>query len=130
MIRRPPRSTRTDTLFPYTTLFRSACRHHGGDRMLVEKLRMSVAAEQHREVVAPGDHALELHSIDQEQGHRRLRLAERLEKNVLKVVELVGHRQVPSLAGGCAQQLRRDLATTRCDSIEASLEWDVGEPER
>src|SRR3546814_16830101 len=26
MIRRPPRSTRTDTLFPYTTLFRSgAC---------------------------------------------------------------------------------------------------------
>src|SRR3546814_7164324 len=28
MIRRPPRSTRTDTLFPYTTLFRSAV---GGD---------------------------------------------------------------------------------------------------
>src|SRR3546814_2613694 len=27
MIRRPPRSTRTDTLFPYTTLFRS---HLGG----------------------------------------------------------------------------------------------------
>src|SRR3546814_1301639 len=25
MIRRPPRSTRTDTLFPYTTLFRSEC---------------------------------------------------------------------------------------------------------
>src|SRR3546814_1206179 len=25
MIRRPPRSTRTDTLFPYTTLFRSIC---------------------------------------------------------------------------------------------------------
>src|SRR3546814_7674939 len=27
MIRRPPRSTRTDTLFPYTTLFRSFFRH-------------------------------------------------------------------------------------------------------
>src|SRR3546814_2576582 len=26
MIRRPPRSTRTDTLFPYTTLFRSRLR--------------------------------------------------------------------------------------------------------
>src|SRR3546814_11145048 len=25
MIRRPPRSTRTNTLFPYTTLFRSFC---------------------------------------------------------------------------------------------------------
>src|SRR3546814_5268148 len=27
MIRRPPRSTRTDTLFPYTTLFRSRVLH-------------------------------------------------------------------------------------------------------
>src|SRR3546814_8186026 len=32
MMRRPPRSTRTDTLFPYTTLFRSVCRHLGGQR--------------------------------------------------------------------------------------------------
>src|SRR3546814_2821677 len=47
MIRRPPRSTRTDTLFPYTTLFRSGrgagrlrtpgeshrhARHRAGDR--------------------------------------------------------------------------------------------------
>src|SRR3546814_20121123 len=29
MIRRPPRSTRTDTLFPYTTLFRSRCAETG-----------------------------------------------------------------------------------------------------
>src|SRR3546814_13733902 len=28
MIRRPPRSTRTDTLFPYTTLFRSHGKQH------------------------------------------------------------------------------------------------------
>src|SRR3546814_6134138 len=28
MIRRPPRSTRTDTLFPYTTLFRSTLNWH------------------------------------------------------------------------------------------------------
>src|SRR3546814_2619341 len=28
MIGRPPRSTRTDTLFPYTTLFRSGLSHH------------------------------------------------------------------------------------------------------
>src|SRR3546814_11013738 len=28
MIRRPTRSTRTDTLFPYTTLFRSIARKH------------------------------------------------------------------------------------------------------
>src|SRR3546814_19446466 len=36
MIRRPPRSTRTDTLFPYTTLFRSRApgahaERHGAD---------------------------------------------------------------------------------------------------
>src|SRR3546814_13051962 len=35
MIRRPPRSTRTDTLFPYTTLFRS----HGLVRVVVESQR-------------------------------------------------------------------------------------------
>src|SRR3546814_16259377 len=39
MIRRPPRSTRTDTLFPYTTLFRSLVEHaapgaeHRADRL-------------------------------------------------------------------------------------------------
>src|SRR3546814_2402372 len=31
MIRRPPRSTRTDTLFPYTTLFRSDIAARAGD---------------------------------------------------------------------------------------------------
>src|SRR3546814_16324249 len=31
MIRRPPRSTRTDTLFPYTTLFRSPVRSNRGN---------------------------------------------------------------------------------------------------
>src|SRR3546814_16787274 len=42
MIRRPPRSTRTDTLFPYTTLFRShscadirARYYCGGERVVV-----------------------------------------------------------------------------------------------
>src|SRR3546814_14147513 len=36
MIRRPPRSTRTDTLFPYTTLFRSA----GAQRLIVTLARL------------------------------------------------------------------------------------------
>src|SRR3546814_16136123 len=45
MIRRPPRSTRTDTLFPYTTLFRS---HRGAPvdeaarQPLVERVRKPV----------------------------------------------------------------------------------------
>src|SRR3546814_10357547 len=32
MLRRPPRSTRTDTLFPYTTLFRSRDLHQAARR--------------------------------------------------------------------------------------------------
>src|SRR3546814_2445849 len=62
MIRRPPRSTRTDTLFPYTTLFRSlahveigrrgAMRIVGADRMLVVPL--PEAAEIGRAIMADG----------------------------------------------------------------------------
>src|SRR3546814_16659156 len=42
MIRRPPRSTRTDTLFPYTTLFRSSL-----------KRKRRVEADAHRRVYRP-----------------------------------------------------------------------------
>src|SRR3546814_9791229 len=50
MIRRPPRSTRTDTLFPYTTLFRSLA----GDRLRARRpevdggLRPPAGADQGR----------------------------------------------------------------------------------
>src|SRR3546814_10210866 len=37
MIRRPPRSTRTDTLFPYTTLFRSQVPPHQVDADAVQE---------------------------------------------------------------------------------------------
>src|SRR3546814_12308045 len=50
MTRRPPRSTRTDTLFPYTTLFRSKLRELGIGRMIMisgdhQKVAESIAAE-------------------------------------------------------------------------------------
>src|SRR3546814_16287993 len=42
MIRRPPRSTRTDTLFPYTTLFRSNHRRAAyGQRASYEELSIA-----------------------------------------------------------------------------------------
>src|SRR3546814_1547359 len=47
MIRRPPRSTRTDTLFPYTTLFRSDPRML---QALYETLRRSGDRDQARSV--------------------------------------------------------------------------------
>src|SRR3546814_1791033 len=40
MIRRPPRSTRTDTLFPYTTLFRSARKGRGFGPPLIHETSM------------------------------------------------------------------------------------------
>src|SRR3546814_20847220 len=52
MIRRPPRSTRTDTLFPYTTLFRSA---HGA--VVVEAVaEMGIAADHMRRLQGGAGH--------------------------------------------------------------------------
>src|SRR3546814_6702387 len=60
MIRRPPRSTRTDTLFPYTTLFRSVGRHMSESvrRMnMIEaiNLAMDVAMERDPMVTVLGE---------------------------------------------------------------------------
>src|SRR3546814_9659963 len=44
MIARPPRSTRTDTLFPYTTLFRSALRRRRKRMSLFASLAALAAA--------------------------------------------------------------------------------------
>src|SRR3546814_10288768 len=41
MIRRPPRSTRTDTLFPYTTLFRSCCCRKSKDLGSIDEMQPS-----------------------------------------------------------------------------------------
>src|SRR3546814_2062578 len=46
MLRRPPRSTRTDTLFPYTTLFRSPAPRTTQDRHGLSVLRLVSALER------------------------------------------------------------------------------------
>src|SRR3546814_20578025 len=61
MIRRPPRATRTDTLFPYTTLFRSVVVVEDDDDLLGEVLDFLVARGIHARGVGSGallDHAL------------------------------------------------------------------------
>src|SRR3546814_18758943 len=45
MIRRPPSSTRTDTLFPYTTLFRSPTQVLADAQVLVQQIRIAVVGE-------------------------------------------------------------------------------------
>src|SRR3546814_5009276 len=55
MIRRPPRTTRTDTLFPYTTLFRSKLRillDLGDSYKRFNNLRQRVIAPSINEIMA------------------------------------------------------------------------------
>src|SRR3546814_6368280 len=53
MIRRPPRSTRTDTLFPYTTLFRSIAGPVGAARVLGEGHGAVVGGEFDGQIMLP-----------------------------------------------------------------------------
>src|SRR3546814_5779395 len=61
MIRRPPRSTRTDTLFPYTTLFRSSHRH-GRDAPALH--RMQVLAVRRMRLAGNPHHARDRRAVD------------------------------------------------------------------
>src|SRR3546814_7081609 len=54
MIRRPPRSTRTDTLFPYTTLFRSPSGTISGARSITGGA--GIVADSRREAFDNGGH--------------------------------------------------------------------------
>src|SRR3546814_13115883 len=87
MIRRPPRSTRTDTLFPYTTLFRSQDPHFLGE--LLEPLGKGV--------------------IDRIVGERAAAVRDSL------VETIDDHRIEPAVAGDRGQRIiaEGDIADTR-----------------
>src|SRR3546814_13736631 len=53
MIRRPPRSTRTDTLFPYTTLFRSCMAVLGPTQIPVDRPGLRIQHPGHAAVQLP-----------------------------------------------------------------------------
>src|SRR3546814_17828025 len=58
MLRRPPRSTRTDTLFPYTTLFKgyAVALHLSGDTSaLIAKTIAEMPEEQRPRILLVGD---------------------------------------------------------------------------
>src|SRR3546814_8509109 len=56
MIRRPPISTRTDTLFPYTTLFRSQRPRPAALRGAVRGTAAPAARDRERAEAGAGDH--------------------------------------------------------------------------
>src|SRR3546814_4412534 len=85
MIRRPPGSTRTDTLFPYTTLFRSCGSVHPvGDARAVGKFLAQPRDRQafglRPEPVAIGAHAQQRVGSLHQPGARRLACTQRREQ--------------------------------------------------
>src|SRR3546814_4622071 len=85
MIRRPPGSTRTDTLFPYTTLFRSrldelTARLHGAQHSVLARHRQRLAHRQTQlRAHAPTQKlARDGHRLDQLQSRAREALRRRL----------------------------------------------------
>src|SRR3546814_20166005 len=62
MIRRPPRSTRTDTLFPYTTLFRSKKSETGDFLFFLVKLGLFVFILRSF-IIRSEEHTSELQSL-------------------------------------------------------------------
>src|SRR3546814_4586600 len=70
MIRRPPRSTRTDTLFPYTTLFRSLV---ANSNLLRSHARLDTLAGGRRQIRRCLErHAARLGTFDDRMGKRML----------------------------------------------------------
>src|SRR3546814_1529141 len=139
MIRRPPRSTRTDTLFPYTTLFRSRTeedylRHslqeldqlapEGGEE---DRLAERRAFLMHREKLAEAITAA-LEDLSGERGGERL--LSNAQRHLQRVADKAGGRLDPIL-----DTLDRALAETadavaEIQTLSADLDLDVGELER
>src|SRR3546814_8596392 len=88
MIRRPPRSTRTDTLFPYTTLFRSE--FHRADQGVLVAGRLQAGevdnVDLHRAVV---EHDLAAGELDEGQPVRREIAGQRSEEHTSELQSLM-----------------------------------------
>src|SRR3546814_10317903 len=91
MIRRPPRPTRTDTLFPYTTLFRSRAREKAaGDQRHAERqaeFRIAIGHLVHEQIVA--DQEPRLHRFGRDVERRQEKAAERSEEHTSELQSLM-----------------------------------------
>src|SRR3546814_9467291 len=67
MIRRPPRSTRPDTLFPYTTLFRSTASHREREDRKDSDIKTDAAGQS----PAPGGSGLPGGTMDEPDYHQQ-----------------------------------------------------------
>src|SRR3546814_8496294 len=107
MIRRPPRSTRTDTLFPYTTLFRS----HALVPFVVRPRRIDElrARNQFMDPVAGAPRMAEVADAVAMDQHRHLQAHEIIRRHA-------GYRQRLRWHIGERPALHRDRKSTRLNS--------------
>src|SRR3546814_9733974 len=125
MIRRPPRSTRTDTLFPYTTLFRSGgARSPGAGRRRLLHLRGRLGADQRQRGV------LQAHAgRDRRGGDARHRLRSR-PRAALRALLLRrtrgGHGRTGAAAAGVAEKLKSLAGSGEAPSPPPSVTLALG----
>src|SRR3546814_21050725 len=101
MIRRPPRSTRTDTLFPYTTLFRSIGGSEQLDAILVQRVDQGLESRclrfpvciQHRDA-DENDGVIAMRE-GQVVGYAARLAAQPFEREDRHALERFGHEQFP-----------------------------------
>src|SRR3546814_4680262 len=79
MIRRPPRSTRTDTLFPYTTLFRSGVGAADGILLVEDGVELAGHARE----------GLEVDAVTAGEGHDQLPTGQRSEEHTSELQSLL-----------------------------------------
>src|SRR3546814_6036678 len=142
MIRRPPRSTRTDTLFPYTTLFRSACAcsrsrlYHYFDSkeaLLREMLATHVdALLQQCQDVASGSRdpetkfrqivklILEIYAVSRDRHVVMLTCLDALPKNHREAI-VAKQRKLDAFVRDALQDMRTDTPGVRSENVDAML---------
>src|SRR3546814_1311635 len=86
MIRRPPRSTRTDTLFPYTTLFRSP---QPPERPVAPPSVTAPAIPQAQRIEAFVDYTAQTYGVDPAKIRATLAQAERSEEHTSELQSLM-----------------------------------------
>src|SRR3546814_6381176 len=109
MIRRPPRSTRTDTLFPYTTLFRSAAHLHAQAERLVRRQCRLLLLLQHGGACVQTDPVL-VQGVDKRQRRARARQP-RSEEHTSELQSLMRN----SYAVFCLKKKRRHILSYNFD---------------
>src|SRR3546814_1996064 len=110
MIRRPPRSTRTDTLFPYTTLFRSDHeRHEAGRAIARERIAQRIHTQAEFVIGCQRTHVLARNTSEPRGArHRRMHLV-RSEEHTYELQSLMRN----SYSAFCLKKNKQSLRANR-----------------